>query len=106
MYRKAEKRSGCNKKPGLLERVAIKLGVERVAHAQIGCNDEGCLGCYEKLFEEMCMGACEGGGMFTDPVGGGAICNQGTHLIGPSCGVNDGCGCNVDTCTNATQCHC
>lgn len=99
--------SACAKKPSLLERAAIKIGLERVAHAQFGCDASSCVGCYVKIVGSECAGACEGGGTIWGNSGGGTICNQGTNLNGPACGVDDGCGCNQTNCTQPpSTCGC
>ena len=103
MYWKAAVRPGCVKQLNVFERIAVRLGVERVARAQISCNQSTCNGCYIKIIGGFCTGPCEGG--YWQETSGGA-CSSGFTLSGPSCGVDNGCGCNATTCDQTSNCGC
>ena len=48
MYPKGRNKPTCSKNAGFFESVAIRLGLERIAHA-FGCEPTGtCAGCYVK----------------------------------------------------------
>lgn len=106
MYPKTNSQSGCSTKPNLLDRVAITLGLERLAQAQGGCNFSICNGCYIKIVGGFCSGACYPGSYWQNE-SGGSTCNAGFTLNGPSCNTDNGCSCNSATCTNSPgNCGC
>jgi hypothetical protein len=73
-------RPGCNEKEGLIDRVAIYLGLERVAKAQGGCNYDTCNGCYIKVVGGFCGNGCEG--TYWQNYSGG-MCNGGSPSLVP-----------------------
>jgi hypothetical protein len=102
MYKKNRTQPNCGKKASLLERFAITLGLERVAKAQGGCEYYICNGCYTKIVGRQCSGACEG--TYFQNESGDPACYAGFVLNGPSCNVDDGCGCNSIGCDNGGSC--
>ncbi len=109
MYRRNgfRSRGSCSKTPNVIERAAIRIGLERVVRAQSGCDPSICLGCWAYVIGSTCTGACEGGGTVYTANGGGTICSQGTNFAGPACGVDNNCGCNFSDCRSSqTDCGC
>src|ERR1700722_3297480 len=100
------KRSRCGKQPSLLSRVAVSIGLERVAYAQGACGSQGCQGCYTKIVTALCSAEDCSGGTYTQEASGGQ-CTGGFELDGPACGTSGSCGCNVVACTqSAAHCGC
>src|SRR5581483_3466320 len=79
MYQKNRNLSTCGKKTNFLDRVGTALGLERIAKAQVSCDQSTCNGCYTKIVGRFSSGACEGS--YWQDMSGGA-CNQGFMLSG------------------------